>query len=85
MLSKNKPRLLSLGLGFVCRDFVVQTVRVFLCRDPAVDGSFFKAPVGSDLETGKLARRGVLVDGQRLHAEVARQFLDRKDPVIMTV
>ena len=49
--------------------------------DPLVDGGLFEAPVRADLEAGQLAARGVLVDGQGLHAKVARELLDRENSV----
>ena len=47
--------------------------------DPLVDRGAFEAPVGTNLKAGEFSTGSVLVDGQRLHAEVLGQFLNCKN------
>ena len=41
--------------------------------------------MGSDFEPGDLAAGSVLVDRKRLHAEIDRELMDRKDAFIALV
>ena len=52
--------------------------------DPLVDGGTFEAPMGTNLKAGQFAAGSVLVDRQRLHAEVLRQLLDCKNAFFST-
>ena len=52
-------------------------------RDPAVYRFLFKAPMRSDLKPGDLSRCRVLINRKRLHPEVPRELVNRKDVVSM--
>ena len=47
--------------------------------NPAVDGFLLEPPMGSDFKAREFAARGVLVDRERLHAQIPGQFRNRVD------